>query len=92
VRRIFLSFAALLVGQGLLWGNVLGIGLSWLQWQFGLIHLDPATYYVDTVPIQFSWWLILALNVATLLITLLVLIVPSHLVSRIHPAQVMRFE
>lgn len=92
VRRIFLSFAALLVGQGLLWGNVLGIGLSWLQWQFGLVHLDPSTYYVDTVPIQFSWWLILALNIATLFITLLVLIVPSHLVSRIHPAQVMRFE
>lgn len=92
VRRIFLHFAAMLIGQGLLWGNVLGIGLSWLQWQFGLVHLDPATYYVDTVPIQFSWGWIIVLNVATLLITLLVLIIPSHLVSRIHPAQVMRFE
>ncbi len=92
VQRIFLSFAAMLVGQGLLWGNVLGIGLSWLQIQFGLVHLDPSTYYVDTVPIQFSWPLILALNVGTLVITVLVLVLPSFLVSRIHPARVMRFE
>lgn len=92
VRRIFLYFAAMLIGQGLFWGNVLGIGLSLLQQQFHLVHLDPATYYVDTVPIDLAWWWILLLNVATLLITLLVLIVPSHLVSRIHPAQVMRFE
>lgn len=92
VRRIFLHFAAMLIGQGLLWGNVLGIGLSLLQQQFGIVHLDPATYYVDTVPIDLAWWWILLLNVATLLITLLVLIIPSHLVSRIHPAQVMRFE
>ncbi|MBR1801256.1 MAG: ABC transporter permease [Bacteroidaceae bacterium] len=92
MRRIFLNFAAMLIGKGLLWGNVLGIGLSLLQQHFGIVHLDPATYYVDAVPIQLSWPLILLLNVATLFLTLLVLIVPAHLVSRIHPAQVMRFE
>ncbi|MBP5770011.1 MAG: ABC transporter permease [Bacteroidaceae bacterium] len=92
LRRIFLSFAALLVGQGMFWGNVLGIGLAFVQQQWGLFSLDPATYYVDAVPIQFSWPLILLLNIATLALTVLVLIIPSFFVSRIHPARVMRFE
>lgn len=92
LRRVFLHFATLLIGRGLLWGNILGIGLAWLQHHFGLIRLDAATYYVTTVPIQFSWPLIILLNVATVIITVLVLIIPSFLVSRIEPARVMRFE
>ena len=92
LRTIFLYFAALLVGRGLLLGNVLGLGLALLQKYFGLVHLDPATYYVDVVPITISWPLILLLNVATLIITVLVLILPTFLVSRIEPARVMRFE
>ena len=92
LRHIFLHFAALLVGRGLLIGNILGVGLTLLQKYTGLVHLDPATYYVDVVPMQISWPLILLLNVATLIITVLVLILPSFLVSRIEPARVMRFE
>ena len=92
LRRIFISFAGLLVGRGMLWGNILGIGLALLQQQTGLFHLDPETYYVDSVPIKIPWLLILLVNVGTLCITLLVLILPSYLVSRIHPARVMRFE
>ena len=92
VRRIFLYFAALLVGRGILLGDVLGIGLALLQQQFGLVHIDPATYYVSAVPIEFSWPIIIGLNIATLLITVLVLVLPSFLVSHIQPARVMRFE
>ena len=92
VRRIFLWFSALLVGRGIILGDILGIGLAVVQQQLGLVHLDPATYYIDAVPIQFSWPIIIVLNVATLLITVLVLIIPSFLVSRIQPAKVMRFE
>jgi len=92
LQLIFLYFAALLVGRGLLIGNILGVGLTLLQKYTGLVHLDPATYYVDVVPMQISWPLILLLNVATLIITVLVLILPSFLVSRIEPARVMRFE
>ena len=80
------------MGRGLLIGNILGVGLTLLQKYTGLVHLDPATYYVDVVPMQISWPLILLLNVATLIITVLVLILPSFLVSRIEPARVMRFE
>ena len=92
LRRVFLHFATFLVVRGLLWGNVLGVGLSLLQQHTGIVHLDPATYYVDAVPIQLSWPLILLLNVVTLVLIVLVLIVPSYLVSRIQPARVMRFE
>lgn len=92
VRRIFLFFAAMLVGRGLLLGDILGIGLALVQQQCGVVHLDPAYYYIDSVPVQFSWPIIVLLNVATLLITVLVLIVPSFLVARVHPARVMRFE
>ena len=92
IRRIFLHFATLLIGRGLLWGNLLGIGIAILQQQLGIIHLDPATYYVEAVPIQFSWPLIILLNIVTLTLTVLVLTIPSYLVSRIHPARVMRFE
>lgn len=92
VRRIFLWFAAMLVGRGIVLGDLLGIGLAVLQQQFGIVHIDPATYYVDAVPIEFSWPIIILLNVATLIITVLILVLPSFLVSRIEPARVMRFE
>lgn len=92
VRRIFLYFAAMLVGRGIILGDILGIGLAVAQQQFGLVHLEPATYYVDAVPIEFSWPIIIALNIATLFITVLILVLPSFLVSRIQPARVMRFE
>ena len=92
LRSIFLHFATLLIGRGLVIGNLLGLGLALLQKYVGLVHLDPATYYVDVVPIEISWPLIILLNVATLIITVLVLIVPSVLVARIEPARVMRFE
>lgn len=92
LQTIFLHFGAILVGRGLLLGNVLGLGLALLQKYVGLVHLDPSTYYVDVVPVEFSWPLILLLNVATLFITVLVLVIPSFLVSRIEPARVMRFE
>ncbi len=92
LRRVFLYFAVFIVGRGLLYGNLLGIGLSLLQQQTGLVHLDPATYYVRAVPIQFSWPLIVGMNLATLVLTTLVLTIPTYLVARIHPARVMRFE
>lgn len=92
IRRIFLHFAAMLIVRGLLWGNLLGLGLAFVQKYLHLVHLDPTNYYVDAVPMTISWPLIVLLNVATLCITLLVLIVPSYLVSRIQPARVMRFE
>lgn len=92
VRHVFLYFSAFLIGRGLLLGDIIGIGLLYLQHQFGLAHLDPATYYVDAVPVMFSWGLFALLNVATLLISLFILIAPSYLISHIQPSKAMRFE
>ena len=73
-------------------GNIIGIGLILLQRYTGLVKLDPATYYVSTVPAEFNLPLIIALNIATLLICVFVLIGPSYLISHIHPAKSMRYE
>ncbi len=92
VRHTFLWFAAFIIGQGMLWGNVIGIGIILLQRHTGFIQLDPANYYVSTAPMELNIPLIFLLNIATLLTTLFVLIAPSFLVSRIHPARSMRYD
>ena len=92
VRSIFLRFALLIVCRGMFWGNVVGLGLCALQKYTGLIALDPQNYYLDSVPISFNWSFILVVNVAMFLLSALVLIVPSGLISRIHPTKAMRFE
>ena len=92
IRHTFLWFAVFIIGKGLLLGNIIGIGLILLQRYTGLVKLDPATYYVSTVPAEFNLPLIIALNLATLLICVFVLIGPSYLISHIHPAKSMRYE
>ncbi len=92
VRRIFINFSIMLVGQGLLWGNVFGLLLCWIQQRFHLISLDASVYYIDSVPIRFDWWLILAVNVATLLISTIVIWGSSHLISIGKPSQTIRYE
>ena len=92
IRHIFLYFSLFVIGKGLLWGNVIGIGLVVFQSCFGMFKLDAATYYVDVVPVLFHFGYVAAINVATLVICVLALIVPSFLVSHIHPAKAIRFE
>ena len=92
VRHTFLWFAAFIIGKGLLIGDALALALILLQKFIGFAKLDPQTYYVDVVPVELDWTLIVALNIATMLIALFVLIAPSYLVSHIHPAKSMRYE
>ena len=92
VRHTFLWFAAFIIGKGLLIGDALALALILLQKFTGFAKLDPQTYYVDVDPVELDWMLIVALNVATMLIALFVLIAPSYLVSHIHPAKSMRYE
>ena len=92
VRHTFLWFAVFIIGKGLMIGNIIGIGLILLQKYTGLIHLDPATYYVSTVPVEVNIPIILLINIATLLVSVFVLIAPSYLISHIHPAKSMRYE
>lgn len=92
IRHIFLWFAAFIIGRALLIGNAIALVMALLQQWTGIIKLDPATYYVSTVPVEINIPLLIILNVATLLISLFVLIAPSYLISHIHPAKSMRYE
>ena len=92
VRHTFLWFSVFIIGQGLFWGNIAGIGIVLLQQYTGLITLDPQTYYVSEAPMELNIPLIIMINVATLLICVFVLIAPSYLISHIHPAKSMRYE
>lgn len=92
IRHTFLWFAAFIIGRGLVFGNILGIGLLGLQHFCGIIKLDPATYYISEVPVEFSWLIFIAINAITLVISVAVLVGPSYLISTIHPAKSMRYE
>lgn len=92
IRKIFLGFSVFLIGKGMLWGNLVGLLLIGVQHYFRVVKLDPATYYVNAVPVVFDFWLFLLLNIGTLIVSILMLVAPSYLVSRIHPAKSIRFE
>ena len=92
VRRVFLTQAAMLIGKGVLWGNIIGLGLAALQYFGHLMPLDPTTYYVSYVPIAFAWGWLIILNVMTIVVSLLILLLPSMIITKINPAQVMHFE
>lgn len=92
IRKTFLWFAVFLIGKGMLWGNVIGLAFCILQSQFGILALDPETYYVDTVPVSFNILLFLLINIGTLLASVLMLIGPSYLITKINPANSMRYE
>lgn len=92
IRHLFLWFATFIIGRGLIIGNLIGLGIIALQRYTGLVKLDPQTYYVSTVPVEVNWPIVVALNVATLLICVAVLIIPSYLISHIHPAKSMHYE
>ncbi len=92
IRHTFMWFAVFIIGKGMLIGNVLSLGLLALQQAFGIIKLNAQTYYVSTVPVEINALYIVALNVATLLISVFMLVAPSYLISHIHPAKSMRYE
>jgi len=92
LRKIFLYLATFIVGRGLIWGNFIGVALCFLQKYTGVIKLDPDNYYLETVPIQISFWHLLILNAATILITTLMMFGPSYLASKISPVKAIRFD
>ncbi len=92
VRKIFLYNAAYLIGRGLLWGNTIGIGLLLLQKYFGVIKLNPESYYVNEAPVDINLFYILLLNIGTVAICLFVLLIPSYIITKITPSKSIRFE
>lgn len=92
VRKIFMFISIKLIGKGLLWGNIIGIGLCYLQKHFKLIKLDSDTYYVDYVAIDINWMYFLILNAGTFVICVLMLFLPTILISKLTPIKTLRFD
>jgi lipoprotein-releasing system permease protein len=91
IRKIFLWSGFQMIFKGLIYGNILGIGICWLQKTYKIIPLDPASYYINTVPITLNWGVILLLNLATVSLVILVLIIPTFVITRIEPVKAIVF-
>ena len=91
IRKIFLYLSSFLIGKGLLWGNLIGILLCLIQLQFGLIKLDTASYYLETVPINLNILHVLLLNIGSLDVTVLMFVLPSYLIAKIDPVKTISF-
>lgn len=92
IRKIFLYNALYLIVKGLFWGNFIGIGLVLVQKYFGVVQLNPENYYVNEAPVYLNWMYILMLNLGTIIICLLVLLVPSYIITKISPVKAIRFD
>ena len=92
IRKLFLYNASYLIASGLFWGNLIGIGLLLIQKQFQLITLDPSVYYVTVAPVYLDWSYVVLLNVMTFVLCLLMLLIPSFLISKIVPVKAIQFE
>lgn len=92
VRKIFLYNAGYLILRGLFWGNIIGIGVLLVQKYFGIVKLNPENYYVTQAPVAIDIPYIVALNLGTILICLLVLLIPSYIITKISPVKAIRFD
>jgi len=92
IRKVFLYQAAYLIAKGLFWGNIIGIGLALIQLKTGLVTLDPTSYYIKTVPVNLELSHILLLNAGTMAAIILMLLVPSQLISRITPVKAIKYD
>jgi lipoprotein-releasing system permease protein len=92
LRKMFILQAGYLILKGLFWGNLIGLGLLLIQKYYGVIKLDQSTYYVSQAPIYLSWDYILGINLGVLICCLLIMIIPSYLISNISPIRAIKFE
>jgi len=91
IRKIFIYNAAYLILKGLFWGNIIGLLIIGLQSYFGILKLDPESYYVSTLPVSLNVFPLILLNLGTLFFCFLMMIVPSLIVTKIHPSKTIRF-
>jgi len=92
VRKIFLYNAFYLISKGLFWGNLIGVGMLVIQRNFGVIKLNPENYYVNEAPVFIDFGTIFLLNIGTILICLLILLIPSYIITKISPIKAIRFD
>jgi len=92
IRKVFLYFSVMLILKALMWGNILGIGICLIQKYTHIFKLDPASYYLEYVPINLTILHIILLNVGTVVVTILMLLLPSYFITKISPEKTIRFE
>jgi lipoprotein-releasing system permease protein len=92
IRNIFISVGAYVTILGLFWGNLIGLSLCYLQYKYGFIKLDETNYYLSQVPISFDWTAIVLLNIGTLLISIVMMIIPTMIIARVSPIKAIRFK
>jgi lipoprotein-releasing system permease protein len=92
IRKIFIYNSFYLITKGLFWGNLIGISLLLIQKYFGVIKLNPESYYVNEAPVDINLFYILLLNIGTVAICLLVLLIPSYIITKISPSKAIRFD
>ena len=91
IRKIFLYNALYLIGKGLFWGNVIGIGILFVQKHFGIVKLNPENYYVNQAPVYIGVENILLINLLTVVICFLILLIPSYIITKISPIKAIRY-
>ena len=92
IRKIFLYQASFLIGKAMLWGNVIGLGIYFIQKYLKVIKLDPEIYFVDYAPVELIPWQFVALNIGVGVAILAILVIPSYLIAKISPAKSIKFE
>jgi len=92
VQKVFLYVGSIIISRGMIWGNIIGISLCIIQYFFHIIPLDPEIYFMSYVPISISIPFIALVNIGTLCITILMLLLPALIISKINPAQAVKFE
>ena len=92
IRKIFLYQASFLIGKAMLWGNVIGLGMYFIQKYLKVVKLDPEVYFVDYAPVELIPWQAVALNIGVGIAILCILVIPSYLIAKISPAKSIKFE
>ncbi|MEZ4805752.1 MAG: FtsX-like permease family protein [Bacteroidia bacterium] len=91
IKKVFLNHALYILILGLIFGNILGLSLAFIQYKFQVITLPQETYYLSSVPIYIEWWQVLAVNIGTVLVCMIALLLPVRLIQKIDPVKAIRF-
>jgi lipoprotein-releasing system permease protein len=92
IRSVFIYQGVNLIIKGLIWGNLVGLGVCFTQYKFKLIKLNPHDYYMSVVPVSWEWEIVGMLNILMLVVVTVVLLVPTMIIARINPIKAIRFD
>ena len=92
IRNIFLVNSSKIILWGLLWGNIIGLGLSFLQSKYKIVKLDTTNYYMSFVPIEWNWWIVLIVNIGAFIVVLAISYLPSLIIRKISPVEALKYK